>query len=185
MKQINGTTIAERFKRVFSECELNGLGKAVRYCQRERVVTPFRLMLALVSTLCAGKVETLADIQRSFNALFGASLAYKPFHNRLAKRGFAEFMRACVERLLEKLVLDVLKVKDGQAFSEFRRIVIQDGSSFAVKDTLSAEYTFYPYPGTNRQVLTHKFCGGGGFLFLATMKQERHNGAVLRKTSHG
>ena len=136
MKRINGNTIAERFKGVFSEWELNQLGKAVRYCQRERVVTPFRLIVAMVSSLGQGKVETLADIHRSFNALFGEGLAYKPFHNRLAKRGFAEFMRACVERVLERLVLRVLEVKRGQAFWEFRRIIIHDGSSFAVKDSL-------------------------------------------------
>ncbi|CAN5838454.1 MAG: hypothetical protein USCGTAYLOR_02754 [Chromatiales bacterium USCg_Taylor] len=35
-----------------------------------------------------------------------------------------EFMRACVECLVERLLLNVLKVKEGHAFSEFRRIVI-------------------------------------------------------------
>ncbi len=45
-------------------------------------------------------------------------------------------MRACVECLVERLLLNVLKVKEGHAFSEFRRIVIQDGSSFAVKNSL-------------------------------------------------
>lgn len=136
MKRANDNRVAERFKSVFSVQELNRLGKAVRYCQRERVVTPFRLVMAMLSSLSSGKVETLADLQRGFNALFGERLAYKPFHNQLSKRGFAEFMRACVERLMEKLVLKVLQVKEGQAFSEFRRIVIQDGSSFAVKDCL-------------------------------------------------
>jgi hypothetical protein len=73
------------------------------------MVTPFRLVMAMLSSLASGKVETLADIQRSFNALFGERLAYKPFHNQLSKRGFAQFMRACVERLLEKLVLNVFR----------------------------------------------------------------------------
>ena len=136
MKRANGNTVVGRFKRVFSEQELNRLGKEVRYCQRERVVTPFRLVMAMLSTLSSRKVETLADIQRGFNALFGGRLAYKPFHNQLSKRGFAEFMRACVVRLVGKLVLTVLKVKEGHGFSEFRRIVIQDGSSFAIKDSL-------------------------------------------------
>jgi Transposase DDE domain len=136
VKRTNANTAVGRFKRVFSERELNRLGKEVRYCQRERVVTPFRLVMAMLSTLSSRKVETLADLQRGFNALFGESLAYKPFHNQLSKRGFGEFMGACVERLVEKLVLNVLKIKEGHAFSEFRRIVIQDGSSFAVKDSL-------------------------------------------------
>jgi hypothetical protein len=37
---------------------------------------------------------------------------------------------------LETLVIRVLGVASGGAFSEFRRIVIQDGSSFAIKDAL-------------------------------------------------
>jgi len=119
VKRTNGSTAVGRFKRVFSEQELNRLGKEVRYCQRERVVTPFRLVMAMLSTLSSRKVETLADLQRGFNALFGESLAYKPFHNQFSKRGFAEFMRACVERLVEKLVLNVLKIKEGHAFRNF------------------------------------------------------------------
>ena len=37
---------------------------------------------------------------------------------------------------METLVIRVLGVASGGAFSEFRRIVIQDGSSFAIKDAL-------------------------------------------------
>jgi len=80
VKRTNGSTAVGLFKRVFSEQELNRLGKEVRYCQRERVVTPFRLVMAMLSTLSSRKVETLADLQRGFNALFGERLAYKPFH---------------------------------------------------------------------------------------------------------
>ena len=45
-------------------------------------------------------------------------------------------MRETARGLLETLVIRVLGVASGGAFSEFRRIVIQDGSSFAIKDAL-------------------------------------------------
>ena len=45
-------------------------------------------------------------------------------------------MRETARGLLEALVIRVLGVASGGAFSEFRRIVIQDGSSFAIKDAL-------------------------------------------------
>ena len=45
-------------------------------------------------------------------------------------------MRETARGLLETLVIRVLGVAPGGAFSEFRRIVIQDGSSFAIKDAL-------------------------------------------------
>ena len=61
---------------------------------------------------------------------------YKPFYDQLAKREFAGFMRETARRLLETLVIRVLGMPQGGAFSEFRRIVIQDGSSFAIKDAL-------------------------------------------------
>ena len=39
MKRTNANTVVGRFKRVFSEQELNRLGKEVRYCQRECVAS--------------------------------------------------------------------------------------------------------------------------------------------------
>ncbi|MGQ0593718.1 MAG: transposase [Gammaproteobacteria bacterium] len=45
-------------------------------------------------------------------------------------------MRETARGLLETLVIRVLGVAPGGTFSEFRRIVIQDGSSFAIKDAL-------------------------------------------------
>jgi len=35
--------IADKFQWVFSESLLNACGKAVRFCRRQRVLTPFRL----------------------------------------------------------------------------------------------------------------------------------------------
>ena len=78
----------------------------------------------------------MADPQRGFNALFGYTMVYKPFYDQLTKRKFAVFMRKMARQLLETLVIRVLGVAPGGAFSEFRRIVIQDGSSFAIKDAL-------------------------------------------------
>jgi hypothetical protein len=140
-------TLAARFKRVMSETELNELGREVRFCRRERLLTPFRLALALVGSFAMRRVETIADLQRAFNALFDTEVAYKPFHNQLAKWSFATFMRELASQLLEALVVKVLKVGRGGAFAEFRRIVIQDGSSFAVKDVLARHY-----PGRFRTV---------------------------------
>jgi hypothetical protein len=123
-----------------SETELNALGRVVRFCRRERVLTPFRLALSLVGSFALRQVETIADLQRAFNALFETEVAYKPFHNQLAKWQFAEFMRELASRLREALVVKVLEVGREGAFTEFRRIVIQDGSSFAVKDVLAKHY---------------------------------------------
>ena len=96
--------------------------------------------MSLLGSCATTRVETLADIQRHFNALFGTTVAYKPFHNQLAKRQFADFMRELVAMLIERWAVRVLEASGDGAFSEFGRIVIQDGSSFAVHDALAEHY---------------------------------------------
>ena len=130
----------EQFKRVVSEQSINSLGRLTRFCQRERVITPYRLAVSVLASCATTRVETLADIQRHFNALFDTTVAYKPFHNQLAKRAFADFMRELVAVVLERWTVRVLEAHGGDAFGEFSRIVIQDGSSFAVHEQLAEHY---------------------------------------------
>lgn len=131
---------ADQFKRVLSAQSVNALGRLTRYCHRERVITPHRMAMSLLASCARGQVQTLADLQRDFNALFGTSVAYKPFHNQLAKRQFADFMRELTCKLLGRWTVRVLTAQPGGTFSEFGRILIQDGSSFAVHDALSKHY---------------------------------------------
>ena len=128
MEQNKVNTFAAKFKKAFSEAVLNELGKATRYCHRVRQLTPYRMVMTLIALFAGTRVESLADLQRGFNALFGYAMDYKPFYDQLAKREFAVFMRETARGLLETLVIRVLGVAPGGAFSEFRRIVIQDGS---------------------------------------------------------
>src|SRR5215467_12622368 len=128
--------VADKFQWVFSEALLNGCGKAVKFCRRQRVITPFRLGLALTATCASQRVETIADFHCGFNALFGTTVTYKAFYNQVAKPHFADFARTMAERLISDMTLKVLGFEKGRAFGEFRHIVIQDGSSFAIHDGL-------------------------------------------------
>jgi Transposase DDE domain len=128
--------VADKFQWVFSEALLNTCGKDVKFCRRQRVITPFRLGLALTATCASQPVETIADFHCGFNALFGTTVTYKAFYNQVAKPRFADFARTMTERLVSDMTLKVLGFKRGKAFAEFRHIVIQDGSSFAIHDGL-------------------------------------------------
>jgi hypothetical protein len=128
--------VADKFQWVFSEPLLNACGKDVKFCRRQRVITPFRLGLALTATCANQRVETIADFHCGFNALFGTTVTYKAFYNQLAKPHFADFARTMTERLVGDMTLKVLGFEKGHAFAEFRHIVIQDGSSFAIHDGL-------------------------------------------------
>src|SRR2546421_11495861 len=128
--------VADKFQWVFSETLLNACGKEARFCRRQRIITPFRLGLALTATCASHRVETLADFHRGFNALFDTTISYKAFYNQLAKPHFAEFARTMTERLISDMTLKVLGFDKGHAFTEFRHIILQDASSFAIHDGL-------------------------------------------------
>src|SRR5215471_17074717 len=130
------TMVADKFQWVFSEALLNACGTDVKLCRRQRVITPFRLGLALTATCASQRVETIADFHCGFNALFGTTITYKAFYNQVAKPHFADFARTMTERLISEMTLKVLGFAKGQAFAAFRHIVIQDGSSFAIHDGL-------------------------------------------------
>src|SRR5437867_6845425 len=100
--------VADKFQWVFSEPLLNACGKDVKFCRRQRVITPFRLGLALTATYASQRVETIADFHCGFNALFGTTITSKAFYNQVAKPHFAAF----------------------------RHIVMQDGSALAIHDGL-------------------------------------------------
>ena len=128
--------MADKFQWVFSDTLLNACGTDVTFCRRQRVITPFRLGLALTATCASQHVETIADFHCGFHALFGTTITYKAFSNQVAKPHFADFARTMAERLISEMTLKVLGFAKGQAFAAFRHIVIQDGSSFAIHDGL-------------------------------------------------
>ena len=128
--------VADKFQWVFSEALLNTCGTDVKFCQRQRVITPFRLGLALTATCASQPVETLADFHRGFNALWGTTVTYKACYNQIAKPHFATFARTMAERLISDMTLKVLGFEKGRTFGEFRHIVLQDGSSFAIHNGL-------------------------------------------------
>lgn len=134
------TTIAKRLSWALSWHEVTRIGWRTRFVERLRDVTPHRLALCLVSTLASQRVETIADLLRAFNRLAGTSVQYKPFHNQLSKPSFPRFMEGVFKHLLEQLVLRVLKPVPGSILGQFDDIVIQDGSSFAVKDVLHEQF---------------------------------------------
>jgi len=130
--------VADTFHWVFSEPLLNACGTEATCCRRQRIITPFRLGLALTATCASQPVETLADFHRGFNAVWGPTITYKAFSNQVAKSHFADFARPMASRLIGDMTLKVLGFAKGRAFAECRHSVLQDGSAFAIPDGLRA-----------------------------------------------
>ena len=132
--------LSQTLARALSVDEVNQLGREAGQAKRLRTVTPHRLFLALVSTLGSGRVESLADLLRAFNHQNGVEVAYKAFYNRLARLGFATFMRGMLARLIDQLRIQTLAPDGQKAVARFTDIVIHDGSSFALKAALSGTF---------------------------------------------
>lgn len=134
------TTLARRLQRALRSDLVTQLGRETGFSKRLREVTPLRLLVSLVTALAVQQVQSLADLLRAFNAMTDRSVQYKPFHNQLSKVAFPVFMKASFEHLLSELSLRVLAPLPGNALRQFDDIVIQDGSSFAVKDELAKQF---------------------------------------------
>lgn len=126
--------------RALSIDDVNQLGRDTGQSERLRTITPHRLFLALMAALGGAKVESLADLQREFNHQNGVCVAYKAFYNRLGHVGFATFMREMFARLLKQLAVRTLEAEGDAAVARFKDIVIQDGSSFALKNSLESAF---------------------------------------------
>jgi len=130
------TIMANKFQSVFDPSTLNDQGDQLEFCQRQRLITPCRFGLSVVASMASQQVQSIADLQRDFNALWDLEVSYKAFYNQLAKPSCSEFLRTSLCDILGKLTLKVLGFQEGAALSEFDQIVMQDGSSFAIHDAL-------------------------------------------------
>lgn len=130
------TTMVNKFQSVFNADTLDAQGYDLDFCQRQRLITPFRFGLSVVASMAASKVHTIADLHRQFNALWDLGVSYKGFYDQLAKPSCGTFLHTRLCDMMDKLTLKVLGFQNGHALSAFGRILIQDGSSFALHDAL-------------------------------------------------
>jgi hypothetical protein len=116
---------------------LDELGRETGFLKRRRDITPAKLVPSLIAALGSGRVTTLADLCFWFNELTGSNVAEKTFWDRLANPEFPVMMDNFVGRLTGQLVLRSLRFLPNSPFSQFDRILAQDGSSLAVHSALA------------------------------------------------
>jgi len=101
------TEMAGALKAALGRDGVDELGRLTGQSKRLRIITPARLVFALVGAMASGTVESIADLLRAFNSQNGTTTAYKAFYNRLAHPAFPEFMRQLLCRLLGELERDL------------------------------------------------------------------------------
>ena len=129
--------MAHKFQAVLDADVLNERGEQLGFCQRQRLITPFRFGLSVIASMATEQVASLADLHRQFNDLWDGESTYKAFYNQMLKASCGEFLRTSLCDIMGKLTRKVLGFEAGHAFSAFNRLVIQDGSSFALHNALA------------------------------------------------
>jgi hypothetical protein len=131
------TTMAHKFQAVLDADVLNERGKALGFAKRERRITPFRLGLSVTASMATQQVRTIADLHRQFNELWELDTDYNAFYKQLLKSTAPEFFLESLSDIMSQLTMKVLGFEAGEAFSEFNRLILQDGSSFALHQALA------------------------------------------------
>jgi hypothetical protein len=132
--------MANKFQAVLDEHRLNERGKALGFVKRQRLVTPFRLGLSVIGSMATQQVQSIADLHRQFNELWELDTDYKAFYEQLLKATAPAFFLDTLSEIMSQLSQKVLGFEAGSAFSEFNRVIIQDGSSFALHQALAAQF---------------------------------------------
>ena len=140
MSRSHATRFARALRATLGFTSVTARGREIRHCRRLRDVTPQRLVCALVEALGASRVETIADILRTFNAQTGLRTQYKAFYNRLAQPAFPRFMQQIYQDILRNLSVNILRPAADGKLAHFKDVVVQDGSSFAVHDALARTF---------------------------------------------
>src|SRR2546428_4400457 len=130
-------TMATKFQSVLDADILNERGKQLGFSKRDRLITPFRFGLSVVASMATEQVQTIADLHRQFNELWELDSDYKAFYKQLLKSTSPEFFRTSLCHIMGQLTMKVWGFDAGQASRPFPRLIVKDGSSFALHEALA------------------------------------------------
>jgi len=127
-------------KRVISEKRLDQIAKETGFCKRKRLLDASHTVWVFLVGLsaCSGP-RVLAEFVRIFASISGKKISYKPFHDRINKPEFAEFMRRILVEAMSGLSLPIMRPRD-KILGRFDDILLHDGSSLSLPDALKKEY---------------------------------------------
>jgi len=140
MLDMNLSEIEDQLKQAIGAQSLRTFGEGSGFVIREREITADRFVSSMVKSLGSRSVESIADLVRDFNHDHGVAVHYKPYYQKLSTSCFPRLMHAVFESMLTYLYVEALAPLRNGPFARFRDILIQDGTSFALHDSLSAAF---------------------------------------------
>ena len=135
-----GTTVAQATQHLFEPQDLAQAARTCGFMERVRTLDPAKLATSLLCSLAGGKVDSIAGLLRCYNDDHDTALDYRAFHDRLSSPHFSTFMLSLLEHAAKRLALSALDWSSSQPLKQFRDIIIQDGTSFALRRGLAEEF---------------------------------------------
>ena len=131
------STRANTFPSVLDAEVLNERGKHLGFATRERLITPCRLGLSVTASLATQPVQTIADVHRQFNEWWPRDTDDNAFSKQRRTSTAPECFLNSLSHIMRQLTMKVLGCEAGAAFSAFNRLILHDGSSFALHKALA------------------------------------------------
>lgn len=128
------TEIERKLKQKLSPKVFNKLAQETKFIQRTRKTEGFDVFWSIISGFVIGQATEIAGMLRAFIKDTGIPINYSAWYNRLAKAGFAEFMREVATYLLNHMYTQHLATAG--LLKQFDDIHIQDGSTLVINDLL-------------------------------------------------
>ncbi|WP_299005386.1 hypothetical protein [uncultured Shewanella sp.] len=109
--------------------------------QRISAIKPLALVTSLVAALSKSNVTSINEIVRQFNGMRlykDEFVAYKPFHNQLAKETFPIFINQITQQVMATLLPEEQALP--KRLKQFKQVIFHDGSSLTVHPELASEF---------------------------------------------
>lgn len=120
--------------------EIENIAHESGFIVRQRDMVAYILVLTLLSCLGCKAIKWIAELHRTYNRLSEKSIEYKPFHNQLRKKSCPQMLMILIEYALQKLIFQELVAIPKSQLAMFDDILIHDGSTVSLKDSLKNHY---------------------------------------------
>jgi hypothetical protein len=107
--QSNIGIIQKKLKLILSKNKLNKLDYATGFTKRERNITSFQLVTAMICALGEKNTIYSSDILRSFNQLTAQNVRYISLNNQLSKPALAELMKVVADKVFSYWINNALE----------------------------------------------------------------------------
>ncbi|WP_298771755.1 IS4 family transposase [uncultured Shewanella sp.] len=134
-------SVKQQITKFFIPSNLDAQAKSTGFMKRIRAIKPLALVTSLVAALSKSNVTSINEIVRQFNGMRLSEdefVAYKPFHNQLAKEAFPTFIKQITQQAMATLLPEEQALP--KRLKQFKQVILHDGSSLTVHPELASEF---------------------------------------------